>query len=225
MSKFTPGTILAFSGNYFKPDFPWLDVSGPIRIRGGFTPWSHIGIIVDITAEDVDAAIYYAGLRYDGRYDYARAHPPGLCLLESTTMLDCPCLVTGDAIPGGGVQCNLPHNRINGYNGRVASMRPRVELTERQRARLARYALGIAGRPYDARGAALMGTFCWKYLRGRRAADRQTYVCCELVTEANIKLRWPNTPKPLKPGFAMPASVVEWHEDWTHHPHKWEPTT
>lgn len=224
---FTPATILGFSGHYFHPNSLWPTVAGPIRIRGGFTLWSHIGIIVEITRDDILAAIAADTLDH---LDYRRMawltnNPPGICLLESTTLLDSPCLVTGKAIPGGGVQCNLPVNRVQTYNGRVASMRPLVEVTEWQRARLARYALSIVGRPYDARGAALMGTFCWKYLRGRRAADRETYVCSEVVTEANIKLCWPNIPEPLKPGYADPRSVVQWHNGPTHGEPKWETTT
>lgn len=220
---FTPGTILAFSGDYFQPDFPWLTVSGPIRVRTGKlfrpTPWSHVGLIVDITAEDIGAARYFAGFSA-GRFDHVKAHPPGLCLLESTTMLSCPCLVTGEQISG--VQCTLPGDRIRGYRGRVASMRPIRPLDEEQRAELARLALTQCGTPYDDRGVAILGTVAWKYWRGPRMADRNTLWCTELA-EMDLGLIGLGLPGCcLTPGYADPRKTVKYRTGFTHHQPEWE---
>ena len=212
---YQPGSIVAFSGSGF--------TSQGIRWRTGkwwlLRPslWSHVGLIVDITAEDVERARYYAGLD-PSRYDYVQAHPPGICLLESTTMLDSPCLVTGKAISG--VQCNLPGNRIKDYKGRVATLEPIWPLTEEQRARLAMLALMQCGTPYDGRGVALIGTVALKYLRGPRAADRSSLFCSELAALNlwRIGLGYPKS----KPGYASPASVVQCHERFTHGELKWE---
>jgi hypothetical protein len=204
---YQPGTILAFSGSDF--------ISQGIRWRT-WSKWSHVGLIVDITAADVEDAIYYAG--FDAaRYDYVKAHPPGVCLLESTTTLDAPCLVTGKPISG--VQCTLPVNRVDTYKGRVASLEPLWPLTEPQRARLASLALTQCGTLYDGRGVALIGTVVWKHLRSTRAADRSSYFCSELV-ESNLWRIGLGLPK-MKPGYASPASVVQCHERFTHGEHVW----
>jgi hypothetical protein len=218
---YQPGTILAFSGNYFQPDYPWLTVSAGIRIRCGWplfpALWSHVGLIVDIRAADIEDARYCAG--FDAaKYDYVKAYPPGTCLLESTTMLDAPCLVTGEPISG--VQCTLPVNRIDTYRGRVASMEPIRPLDEWQRSELARLALSQCRTLYDGRGVALIGTVVWKHLRSTRAADRSSYFCSELV-ESNLWRIGLGLPK-SKPGYASPASVVQCHERFTHHPYHWE---
>jgi hypothetical protein len=208
-----PGTILAFSGTG--------PISWGIRWRT-WSQWSHVGLIVDITADDVEAARYYAGFSA-GRFDHVKAHPPGLCLLESTTMLDCPCLVTGQPISG--VQCTLPQNRIDTYRGRVASLKPIRPLEEWQRAELTRLALSQCGTPYDGRGVALLGTVAWKYLRGPRMADRNSLWCSEIVEMDLRRIRLGNPC--LKSGYASPRNTVEWHgaQENTHEKPKWETRT
>lgn len=204
---YLPGSIVAFSGSDF--------ISQGIRWRT-WSQWSHVGLIVDINADDIASAISNAGFDA-GRYDYVKEHPPGICLLESTTTLDSRCLVTGESISG--VQCTLPGNRIDTYRGRVASMEPIYPLEERQRADLARLALSQCGTLYDGRGVALIGTVAWKYLRGIRAADRSTLFCSEL-SEMDLWKIGLGSPF-AKPGYASPASVVQCHERFSHGEYEW----
>jgi hypothetical protein len=212
MRTYEPGTILAFSGSDL--------ISQGIRWRT-WSQWSHVGLIVDITTYDVESAIYYAGFDAS-RYDYVKDHPPGICLLESTTMLaDTRCLVTGESISG--VQCTLPDNRVANYRGRVASMRPIGPLDEWQRARLAALALSQCGTPYDGHGAALLGSVAWKYWRGPRMADRNTLWCTELgeMDLGKIGLGLPGCC--LTPGYADPRKTVKYHTGFTHEAPKWCP--
>ncbi len=205
-----PGTIVAFSGSGF--------ISQGIRWRT-WSKWSHVGLIVDITAEDVDKAANEIQAD-DARVSYLLGQPPGICLLESTTMLDSACLVTGKSISG--VQCTLPGNRIKDYTGRVASMEPIRPLDEWQRSELARLALTQCGTPYDDRGVAILGTVAWKYWRGPRMADRNTLWCTELG-EMDLGLIGLGLPGCcLTPGYADPRKTVKYHSGFTHGEPKWE---
>lgn len=209
---FQTGTIVAFSGTGF--------VSQGIRWRT-WSQWSHVGLIVDITAADVDRAANTLTRLDDQRVAFLLDHPPGICLLESTTQLaGTRCLVTDRDISG--VQCTLPGDRIRGYTGRVASLEPIRPLGGWQRAELARLALTQCGTPYDARGVALLATVAWKYLRGPRAADRSSLYCAEVLEMdlGKIGLGFPRCC--MKPGFSDPRKTVEWRIGFTHRKPKWE---
>ena len=214
------GSILAFSGDWLQWYPPWVTVSATIKAR--FCHWcSHVGLVVQITRDDVEAAKAADALRHLDfrRIAYLLDHPPGVCCLESTMLLaNTPCLATGQPISG--VQCTRIDDRIAAYKGRVAVMRPLKALAEPQRAVLARLALQQCGTRYDTSGAALIGTVLWKYLRGFRAADRSSLFCSELV-EANLDRIGLGNPR-LKPGFASPKAVVQWHQGETHHLPEWE---
>lgn len=212
------GDILAFSGNGL--------ISAGIRWRTGHwqwawppyqpSPWSHVGIVVDIRATDIEAALNTIEIS-DARAVYLLDHPPGTVLLESTMLARAPCLITGEKIKG--VQCQLPGNRVDTYDGRVALLNPLTPLSEAQRAKLAALALDWVGRPYDGSGVALLGSFAWKHLRGFRAADRSSMFCSELVAEAFRQIGLGNPA--LKPGYASPENVVEWHGGETHSLPEW----
>lgn len=212
--SYHPGTIVAFSGNWFTPRFPWLSATAiGIQVRT-MSRWSHVGIIARITWRDVEATANRIGVS-DDRLKWLMDNPPGTVLLESTMLARGACLVTGKPIKG--VQCRLPGNRIASYSGRVATLKPRTPLTEDQRAKLASLALDWVGTPYDGMGVARLGTYAWKYLRGWRMRDRSSMFCSELVAQACRELRLTDVnTDPPKPGYASPGAVVDYHARFTH---------
>lgn len=77
----------------------------------------------------------------------------GMLLVESTTLCDEPCQITGKKI--NGVQAHRPETRIAGYAGRVWLLRPSAKhpLSHGDMWRLADAAKRWIGTPYDTAGA------------------------------------------------------------------------
>jgi hypothetical protein len=86
------------------------------------SPYSHIGVVVDVGADGVPPAML-------ARSTLPRSAPRrwrGLCMLHATDFTRCPSLLvpTGDYV--GGVQCNLLWDMLVRYHGRVVARHLRV---------------------------------------------------------------------------------------------------
>lgn len=114
--------------------------------------------------------------------------PHGLLLVESTTLLDTPCRITGQHVAG--VQANEIGPRIAAYRdngGRVECWRPAAgfTLTRQQLDFLATLAYEeLLGRPYDVAQAIGSGTHILKRRLqrwGLAGGDTRRFFCSELV--------------------------------------------
>lgn len=147
---FCPGDVLAFSGNDRVSRLIKF-FTGPISAFG-FLAVSHVAICVEFD---------------DSRHTYPIADPQspsgkryvplkridGTVLVESTTLCDEPCLVTGKPIAG--VQVHRPEDRVARFDGRVYILRPsdKRPFSRREAHALAYGASRWIGEPYDLVGA------------------------------------------------------------------------
>lgn len=99
-------------------------------------------------------------------------------LIESTTLTDLPCRVTGRPIKG--VQVHLPQERLANYYGRVYCMRPqwRYRPESHTSGELTRFLTSFVGTPYDMLGAIRCGT---RWIHG---ADWRRVFCSKVVRAA-----------------------------------------
>lgn len=114
--------------------------------------------------------------------------PHGLLLVESTTLLDTPCCITGKHIAG--VQANEVDGRVATYckdGGHVECWRPSTgfSLTREQQNFLATLAYEeLLGQPYDVTQAIGSGTHILKRQLqrwGLAVGDTRRFFCSELV--------------------------------------------
>lgn len=142
-----PGAVVEFSGR--------SAVGLGIRLRG-WTRTSHVGVMAEITDQDLAEA--------DRDGDLARLPRPltkvgcTLVLAESTTLSTTPCMLMRRPICG--VQCHDLDERIAEYDGRawLWNLAPDFALDEAKTRLLAELVLRRIGTEYDTEGALWAGS-------------------------------------------------------------------
>lgn len=188
--EFRPGDILACYGT--------CPVARAIR-RWTYRPWyrdqrlrcapSHVGIIADLPVSGMTTRV----------------------LVESTSLCDRDCLITGR--PVSGVQAHGPEGRVWDYlrgGGWVDQYRPTeaCEFNDAELGRLAILCRAMAGHDYDTIGAGFSGlAITRRWLN--RTADLSTLFCSELVArllQCLNRMNWSN-PSNWTPGDLIREAV------------------
>lgn len=130
----------------------------------------------------------------------------GSVLVESTTLCDLPCIVTGKKISG--VQAHAAEERIAGYRGRVLHypMTDECRLSSDESSLLTRILLKHwIGRPYDLAGALVSGTNLLKFSHLIPYPDLGSVFCSKLVARIYMRLNRLNWDDP---GRYSPAYLI-----------------
>jgi hypothetical protein len=140
-------------------------------------------------------------------------------LVESTTLCDQPCLVTGKTIRG--VQAHLAEDRIATYRGRVLhyALTDECRLSSDESTLLTRILLKHwIGRPYDLAGALVSGTNFLKFSHWVPYPDLGSVFCSKLVARLYMRLNRLNWDDPgrYSPAYLIRTlrrtGVIEWPE-------------
>lgn len=130
----------------------------------------------------------------------------GPMLVESTTLCELPCAVTGECLAG--VQAHRPWDRIGNYVGRVVHvpLSPVWRLSRSESEFLtAMLAQHWIGKPYELAGAILSGTRLLKWSRLLPYPDGSSAFCSHLVAACLQRLGR----MPLRRASAFnPASLI-----------------
>lgn len=165
---FQPGDVIAFAGNNLisrvivAGTFPGLPLAITIALAVAW--WFSLGPVACLVGFTAAAVICYFLARWFGWLPVSHVgicsifkkdiYPDGgVLLVESTTLCDEPCELTGLRI--NGVQAHRPERRIANYAGRVYILRPskNYPFSEGMVWKLAYYANKWIGTPYDTDGA------------------------------------------------------------------------
>lgn len=193
---FLPGTILACSGR------GWVS-----RVIRGWTcsRYSHVAVVANIFAGDLvverECRRWKPSRTLLSRWNQFASHS---FVIESTTLADWPCEITGTAIAG--VQVHALADWLKCYRGDVYAVRPIVPLTYDESHRLSERLLDAVGTEYDGTGARIAG-LRWLDRWLPCSKDRAKYFCVELAADA-LLAAWdsPHTPD-LYPGNLCPGEM------------------
>lgn len=96
-------------------------------------------------------------------FDDGSPSGPRIMLVESTTLADQPCFITGRKTIG--VQAHFPEGRVWNYPGAAWRLRLRRSLDAIESRRLSNFCLSTIGQPYNYRRAGELALFFWSHLR------------------------------------------------------------
>lgn len=192
----SPGTILACSGR------GWIS-----RLIRGATcsRYSHVATVANIFPGDLhehECRRWKPSHTLLSRWHQNDHHS---FVVESTTLADWPCEITGNAIAG--VQVHALADWLECYQGDVWALRPIVPLTYDESRRLTEYLLDYVGTEYDGTGAGIAGTR-WLKRFLPCARDRRRFYCCELSAAALLFALQGRILPELQPGELSPAEYV-----------------
>lgn len=189
---FAPGDIIAFDGA--------SAISNVIKLAT-YSRWSHVGIIANITRAQLLAGRPVGSIA--PKILDAWPKEGRLLLIESTTLCDSPCEITG--LPIRGVQAHEPESRVKAYEGSVYRLpiSRDWEFSESEANQVAMYLLSKIGTPYDGVQAAMAGgvwlkrwfwnpedwnrAFCSKLVCGLfKRLQRFPMQNCNLVSPAQV---------------------------------------
>jgi hypothetical protein len=124
-------------------------------------------------------------------------HEGRLTLVESTTEVESPCVVTGKIVRG--VQAHWLHERIESYHGKVWHYPLVRDLYPHESRRLNKFLRWHLGCPYDDIGAFRAGGIGWSWIESRLHANSlASLFCSELCAAAHSDIGLFETSRPAR---------------------------
>ncbi len=169
MQGYQAGDILLFSGR--DPVSRWIKL-------WTLSKFSHVGIVAEVDEATIGRA------KSDGvKLPSPMPVLPRHLVFESTTLMESPCLITGESI--NGVQAHDPYSRVIGYPGKVWRMRLTKDfaLDPYEKRHMATSLLRYIGTDYDTKGAVKSGSR-WLKEKFWPNPDLRTVFCSEYVARS-----------------------------------------